>query len=441
MNALEKKYNFFSLIKFTIPTIVMMIFMSLYTMVDGVFVSVLINENALSSINLVYPAQSIIIAVAIMLATGSSAIIASLLGESKFKEAKEKFSFIVIVALVLGIIFAVLGIKYIDEIIALVGATKSTKQYCIEYLQIILLASPLAVLQMLFQFLFVTAGKPKMGLYTTIIGGILNIILDYLFIKVFNLGIRGASIATSIGYSIPAITGLIYFTVNRKGILYFVKPKIDFKMLMSSCFNGSSEMITNLAGSVTVFLFNMIMLKYIGIDGVAAITIVMYGQYISNSLFMGYSSGVAPLISYNYGHKRHKELRKLNKYSLIFITCSSLFIFVISILLAGTITGFFVDRSKEVYEITKNGFILFSISYLITGLNIYISALFTALSNGLISGLISFLRTFLNLIVCLIFLPMLIGDNGIWLSVPLAELLTVVVSIILLMKYKNNYNL
>ena len=441
MNALEKKYNFFSLIKFTIPTIIMMIFMSLYTMVDGMFVSVLINENALSSINLVYPAQSVIIAVSIMLATGSSAIIASLLGEQKSNEARENFTFIIIISLIIGLLFSIIGLNYINQIVSLLGASEITKEYCVDYLSIIILASPLAVLQMINQYLFVTAGKPTIGLVTTIIGGILNIVLDYIFIKFLNFGISGAAIATAVGYSIPSIYGLIYFAKNRNGLLYFVKPKINFSMLFKSCYNGSSEMITNLASSVTVFLFNMIMLKYIGIDGVAAITIVMYGQYLSNSLFMGYSSGVAPLISYNYGHNRKKELKKINRYSLIFISVSSLIVFTLSYLCSDLITCLFVDPEKPVYEITKEGFKLFSISYLLTGINIYVSALFTALSNGLLSGIISFLRTFLNLTTCLILLPMLIGEKGIWLSVPLAETLTVIISLILLMKYKNNYNL
>ncbi|MEG0664516.1 MAG: MATE family efflux transporter [Clostridia bacterium] len=434
MNTLSRKFNFFTLIKFTAPTIVMMILMSLYTMVDGVFVSNIVGETALSAINIVYPVISLVVAVAIMFATGSSAIIANEMGKGNNAKAKNFFSFIIYFGIIIGLIFSVFGTIFLDDITRLMGATIETEQFCKDYLLIIIFASPFAILQMMFEFLFVTAGKPKLGLISTFLGGVANVILDLFFMGYLNMGIKGAALGTAIGYCIPAFFGLIYFTFSRKGCLYLIKPKMDFKSLLKTCANGSSEMVTNLATSVTVFLFNMVMLKFLGVDGVVAITIVLYSQFFLTAVFLGFSSGVAPIISYNHGSKNTAQLKNVIKISSIFIIIISILTFVLSLAFSGIITSIFVKSDSNVFEIAKNGFLLFSISYLFIGVNIFTSSMFTALSNGFVSALISFLRTFLFLIVSIIVLPQIIGENGVWLAIPLAEILTLFVSIFFFIK-------
>lgn len=285
-NRLSQTFNACSLIKFTLPTTIMLIFMSLYQMVDGVFVANFVGENALSALNIVYPVPSVIIALSIMLATGGSAIIVKKMGEKKAREAKEDFSLIIVTGLVLGIVFLVAGLLFLQPLIELLGATDKLYQYCYDYLLVLVLAAPLAVFQMLFQTFFVTAGKPHIGLTLTIIGGCVNIVFDYIFINLCHMGVTGAAVATAMGYAVPALAGLLYFWRNRNGTLYFVKPVFRKKVLLYTCTNGSSEMVNNIAVSITTFLFNILMLKYAGEAGVAAITVVLYAQFLMTSVFM-----------------------------------------------------------------------------------------------------------------------------------------------------------
>ena len=436
-NKFAQNFNFFKTMKFTIPTMIMMVFMSLYQMVDGVFVSNLVGELGLTALNIVYPFTSIIIAISIMLATGSSAIIALNMGQKKNRLAKENFSFIILVAIIISIIIVILGILFINKMIYFLGATPLIFQMCYDYLFIMILATPLAMLQMLFQTFFVTAGKPKHGLFLTVLGGILNIILDYFFISKLNLGIKGAAYATSIGYGIVALYGLYYFTFHRNGQLYFVRPMIRFDVLKNSCSNGMSEMINNLAVAITTYLFNIIGIIYLKEEGVAAISIILYAQFIMTSIFMGYSGGIAPVFSYKYGAKDHKQIQKIFKISIIFTVVVSIITFLLAFVVAKPIAMIFASHSPYVLSLAIEGFYIFSISFLFTGINIFTSALFTAFSNGKISGFLSLLRTFVFLVISLITLPLIIGKNGIWLAVPVAEGLAVIFSIITL--FKNRY--
>ena len=317
--VLIDKITFKNVISFTMPTIIMMVFMSVYQMVDGVFISNIIGTNALSAVNIVFPVISFLIGVSIMLGTGGSAIIAKNLGEDKPDKARRQFTLIILTGIVVGIVTAIIGVIFIDPIVRILGATETIYQYCIDYLFILCLAAPFAVLQMLFSCFFPAAGKPRLGLTVISIGGIANIILDYLFMAVLDMGIKGAALATSIGYAIPAIFGLFYFALSKKSLLYFEKPELDFKMLLFTCANGSSEMVTNLANGVTTFLFNYMMMKFIGEDGVAAITVALYAQFLLSAVFMGYSNGIAPVISFNYGAQDIPSLKKLIKISLVFI--------------------------------------------------------------------------------------------------------------------------
>ena len=438
-NGIAQEFNLISLLRFVAPTVVMLVFMSLYQMVDAVFVSKFVGENALSALNIVYPFPSIVIAVSIMLATGGSAIIARNMGEGKEKEAKENFSFIVLVGAVIGVAIATAGILFIEPLIYMLGATPSLYDYCYEYLFILVLSVPLSVFQMLFQSFFVTAGKPHLGLTLTVLGGGSNIVLDYVFIVLCGFGVSGAALATSIGYSIPGLFGLIYFAVSRKGTLYFVKPVFRWGVLFKCCINGSSEMVNNLAVAVTTFLFNVLMLKYAGEAGVAAITIVLYAQFLMTSAFMGFSSGIAPVVSFNYGSGNVRQLKKIFKISVWVITVVSAAVFVIAETCSDVVIMVFTPAGSEVFGLTKYGFAIFSFSFLCTGMNIFASALFTAFSNGKISAILSFLRTFVFLTSCLLFLPLFWGVDGIWLAVPVAEVMALFVSVYYLVRFKKVY--
>lgn len=284
----------------------------------------------------------------------------------------------------------------------------------------------------------VTANNPKLGLINTLVGGFANIILDYVFIVVFKMGIAGAALATAIGMLIPSIIGIIYF-LNKKNYLHFEKPTFDYKVLLQSAANGSSEMVTNLSSGVTTLLFNLMMIKYLGVDGVAAITIVLYAQFLLISVYLGFSSGAAPLISYSYGEQNSNELKKLIRYSYRFIFVASIMTFILSYVLAPVIIKIFTGETSDVYQITLNGFNLFSISFLTIGVNIFASAMFTAFSNGKISVLISTMRTLILVIIGIIILPPILGVNGIWLTIPFAEIITLFISVFLTKKYRHHY--
>lgn len=437
-NSLGKEVTFLSLIKFTLPTIIMMVFFSLYTIIDGIFVSRYIGSNALSAINIVYPVICILIGISVMMATGGSAIVAKFIGEAKDKEARESFTLITITSIIFGLIIAIFSLIFIKQIIYLLGSTDSLYENSHTYLFTMLLFTPVIILKMLFDYFLITAGNPNLGLLSAIIGGVTNIILDYVLIVPLNMGLVGAALATCIGYSLPSIIGIIYF-FNKKNTLHFVKPKFNFKTILYSCSNGSSEMVTQISSAVTTFLYNIIMIKLLGENGVASITIVLYAQFLLVSAYIGFTSGVSPRISYNLGSENKQQLYKIIKYSYIFIMLFSISTFIISKYLSPLLISIFAGNGTELYDITLNGFNLFQISFLLCGVNIFTSGMFTAFSNGKVSALLSLLRTFIFLSSGIIFLPSLIGVNGVWLAVPLAEIMTLVFSLFYIYKYKNIY--
>lgn len=439
MNTFEKKITPGFLLKFTLPSVIMMVFNSFYTMVDGGFVSNFVGTTALSAVNISYPLISLVFAIGIMLASGGSAVVAKQMGEGKQLKAKQSYTFIVTCGVVLGIVIAFIGLFFTKEISLLLGANDAIYEYCYDYILYISIFIPFAILQVLFQFFFVTAGRPNLGLIVTVIGGAANIFLDYLFMGPMELGIKGAAVATGIGFMIPAVIGLIWFAKKEDRILCFTKPKFDGKVLIRTCTNGSSEMVSNLAVAVTTFLFNKLMMRYVGEDGVAALTIVLYAQFLFTAVFLGYTSGIAPLISYNYGAQDEKRLKKLFKLSIIFITICSILAYAFSLLLAKPVVGLFSEPNSTVYNLAIHGMDLFGISFLFMGFNIFASGLFTSFSNGLISALLSFLRTFVFIILAIMFLPKLLNVDGIWLSIPLAELVALFVSLVYMIRYKKIY--
>lgn len=438
-NSIAKDFKFFSLLRFALPTMVMMIFMSLYSIVDGIFISRLLGTNALSAANIVYPVISIVFAVGIMLSTGGSALIAKKLGEGKEREAREDFSFLTLVSFLFGIAILLIGNIFIEPIVRALGSTDALLPYCVDYLSVSLLLAPAAMLQMMFQTFFVTAGKPLIGLMLTISGGVANMILDYLFMGPFNMGISGAALATGIGELIPAVIGLFYFLFTRHS-LYLTKPVVRFQVLKESCFNGSSEMVTNLSTAVVTYLFNITMLKFLGEPGVAAITIVLYGQFLFNALYMGFSMGVAPVISYNHGSQNLPLLKRIFKICIGFISISSILITIMALVSSPVIVEIFTPIGSATYDIAKTGFFLFSINYIFAGINIYSSSMFTGFSDGKVSALISFVRTFVLIVLNIILLPYLMGVNGVWLAVPVAEFMTLFLSVYLFYKKRDVYH-
>ncbi|SDZ26405.1 putative efflux protein, MATE family [Evansella caseinilytica] len=440
---LGKTFNLFSLLAYAAPTMALMVFMSIYTMVDGIFIARYVSATALSAVNIFFPIYGLIIAIALMLGTGANAIIAKKIGENNANEAKENFTFIVICGAVLGLAIMVFGLLLMKPILLLLGAgaTEELFEFTSTYARIILYTSPFMILQMLFQNFFVTAGKPNLGLAITIAGGVANIVLDYIFIVLLQMGIAGAGIATAIGIFIPAVFGLIYFFKNKKSGLHFVKPKVDANVFFNSCINGSSEMVSNLASSIVTFAFNLLMIKHLGVDGVAAVTIMLYVMFILSSLFMGYSAGVAPIISYNYGSQNTAQLKRIFNYSLLIIVTGSVTMYGVSTMFGAYFIQLMASEESAVYHIAVDGMSIFSICYLFMGFNIFTSMLFTAFSNGKVSAAISFLRTLVFVLTALLVLPATIGVTGIWLAIPLAEILSVFVCIFFLTANRKKYYL
>lgn len=420
-NTLAKKFTLRSLLRFAIPNVIMMITLSMYIIIDGIFISRILGTTALSAANMIYPAISFEMAIAIMLATGGSAIIAKQLGEGKEKEARENLSLLILMEIVIGICVAVFGNVFLEHIVKLLGASSAQHALCTSYAGILFTFAPAFFLQTAFQTFFVTAGKPTLGLVVTLIAGVTNILLDYLFMAGLSMGIAGAAYATAIGYCIPAIVGLWYFSVKKKEALHIVKPRMNGNVLLHACTNGSSEMVTNLANAATTFLFNFMFLKYYGEDGVASITIILYFQYIFTALYFGYANGIAPIISFKYGCRDEVQLQSIFKNSILFLVVSAIVMnLCIHITLPYTLS-IFTTSDSNVYAITMVGFSYYSIGFLIMGVGIFASALFTAFSDGKSSAIISFTRTFLCIVGCILILPLLMGELGVWIAVPVAE--------------------
>ncbi|WP_028975015.1 MATE family efflux transporter [Spirochaeta cellobiosiphila] len=440
ISVFQRKQSFVRLISYAFPNIIMMLVLSLYTIIDGIYISRYIGTTALSAMNMLIPLLNTELAISIMFASGGSAIIARKLGENKEAEAVNDFSLIVIAVGVLSIVFAVTGSLFLRNIITMLGANEEQYELSLEYGRILVFFSPFFFLQTLFQVIFVTAGKPKVGLFLTLMAGITNIILDYVFVAKLQLGLSGAALATGIGACIPSLAGLFYFGVIRNNTLKLVKPYRNIPMLIKACYNGSSEMVTNFSNAITTYLFNYSFLKYFGVDGVASITIVLYYQFIFSAVYIGFSMGVAPIISYNFGSRDFPQLKRILLNSFLFLFVSALISYGGSRIIFVNTLKVFTQVGTQVFNITLEGFNIFAFSLFLMGFSIFASALFTALSNGKASLVISFSRTFLFLASAIIIIPQLIGGQGLWLAVPVAEVLGIGVSGYILLLYRKKYH-
>lgn len=437
--GLSEHFTYKKLIKFTLPTIIMMIFTSIYGVVDGLFISNVIKGDAFASVNLIMPAIMIIGTIGFMIGTGGSAIISKTLGERDNEKANQYFSMLIYLEIILGVISTIISLIVLNSVAELLGATKEMLPTCINYGSILLIGMTAFILQNSFQSFLVVAEKPGFGLAISIMAGVTNIVLDFLFVYVFRFGVSGAAWATVISQIVGAVIPLIYFMRKNKSPLKLGKTKFEISPIIKTCTNGSSEMVTNLSMSLVNILFNMKLMELVGADGVTAYGIIMYVGFLFVGTYVGFSVGSAPIIGYHYGAENKEELKSLLNKSLKLLGVVAIVMTLLSELFARPLASIFVSYDENLLKLTVNAIRLYSLSYIISWFNIYSSSFFTALNNGFISALISFLRTLVFQIIIILILPELIGINGIWLSVFVAEALSLVVSVICLIKNRNKY--
>lgn len=436
---LSEHFTVSKLLKFVAPSIIMMIFTSIYGVVDGFFVSNFVGKTQFAAVNLIMPFIMAVVTVGFMLGTGGSALVAKTLGEGDESKAKKYFSMIVYTALIGGAILSVISFFLVRPIAVLFGAEGELLEYSVLYAHILVFSLPMFMLQNVFQVFFVTAEKPHLGLYVIISAGVTNMILDFLFIAVFHFGLAGAAVATAIGETVGGFVPMIYFARPNSSRLKLVRTKPEWKALGQACFNGSSELMTNLSASVVNMLYNFQLMKFAGQDGIAAYGVIMYVNFIFIAIFIGFSIGSSPIIGYHYGAENNDELKSLLKKSLMIIATISLALTVFAELLSSPLAKIFVSYDENLFAMTRDGYRLYTLSYLICGFNIWGSAFFTALNNGFMSATISFLRILVFQIICLLLLPAIFDVNGIWISIVVAEFLAVSVTATLIIKNRKKY--
>ncbi len=438
---LSEHFTYNKLLRFVFPSIVMMIFTSIYSVIDGLFVSNFVGKTALASINLILPFLMGLSALGFMIGTGGSAIVAKTLGEGDPKRANSYFSMLVYVTAIGGIILALLGMLLVPSVASLLGAEGELLSNCILYGRINFISLPAFMLQNVFQSFFVTAEKPKLGLAVIITAGVTNMILDLLFVGILGFGLAGAAVATVCGEMIGGLFPVFYFSRKNSSLLRLGKTQFNGRILMQTCVNGSSELMTNLSSSIVNSLYNIQLMKFAGENGVAAYAAIMYVNFIFIAIFLGYSIGSAPIISYHYGAGNHGELKNLYKKSLQLVGSWGILLFILAQLLATPLAKLFVGYDSTLLAMTQTGFHIYSLVYIINGFNIFGSSFFTALSNGIVSAVISFLRTLVFQIGAVLILPIVFGGiNGIWSSVTVAELLTLCITITFFVRQRRKYH-
>ena len=437
---LSEHFTYRKLLRFVFPSIVMMIFTSIYSVVDGLFVSNFVGKTALASINLILPLLMGLSALGFMIGTGGSAIVAKTLGEGKKELANEYFSLLVYVTAIGGIILSMIGMILTPIIASALGAEGELLKDCILYGRISFISMPAFMLQNVFQSFFVAAEKPKLGLGVIITAGVTNMVLDLLFVGILGVGLAGAAIATVCGELIGGLFPIFYFARKNSSLLKLGKTHFNGSLLAKTCVNGSSELMTNLSSSIVNSLFNIQLMKFAGENGVAAYGTIMYVGFVFVSIFLGYSIGSAPIISYHYGAGNHSELKNMFRKSLTLIGIWGIMIAIVSQFLAMPLSELFVGYDKELLEMTQHAFRIYCLVYLVNGFNIFGSSFFTALSNGVVSAVISFLRTLVFQIGAVLVLPWIFGINGIWSAVTVAEALTLCVTVMFFVKQRGRYH-
>jgi putative MATE family efflux protein len=436
---LSDHFTYGRLLKFTMPSIVMMIFTSIYGVVDGFFVANFAEESAFPAVNFIFPLLMMLGSLGFMFGTGGSALVARTLGEKDTEKANRIFSLLVYVSLGLGTLVAVAGILLLRPIARLMGAEGEMLENCVLYGRIVLCALPAFVLQMEFQSFFVTAEKPKLGLAVTVASGVTNMVLDGLLVGIFPMGLVGAALATAMSQVVGGIIPLIYFGRKNSSLLRLTKTGFDGKALLKTCTNGSSELLSNVSMSLVNMLYNIQLLALAGENGVSAYGTMMYVNMIFLAIFIGYSIGTSPVVGYHLGAENYPELKSLLKKSFAIIALCSVAMLGLGFALAKPLSMLFVGKQPALYELTVHGFYIFAVSFLFVGFAIFFSGFFTALNDGLTSAIISFLRTLVFQIAAVMLLPLIWGIDGIWWSIVVAELMAAVVGLIFLVIKRKKY--
>lgn len=436
---LSEHFTYRKLLRFTLPSIIMMVFTSIYGVVDGFFISNFIGAEPFAAVNIIMPCLMIFGAVGFMIGTGGSALVAYTLGVGDKKKANEIFSLLVYLLIGLGLLFTVVGEIFIEPISRLLGASAEMVPYCVTYGRILLLAMVPFMLQNVFQSFLVTAERPQLGLATTLVSGVCNIVLDALFIAVFRWGVAGAASATALSQTIGGIVPLTFFIVSKNSKLRLGKTHMDLKAISKACTNGASEFMTNISMSIVNILYNWQLMRMLGTNGVAAYGVIMYVNFIFLSIYIGYSMGSAPIVGYHYGAGHKDELQNLFKKSLRIILVMSIVLTIAAEVLARPLSMIFVSYDADLLEMTVYAFSVYSISFLVSGFNIYASSFFTALNDGFTSAVISFGRTLVFEVISVLLLPIIFGAYGIWYSVITAEIFALILSIFFLRKNRKKY--
>ncbi len=439
-NSLNIKVSTSSLLKYALPTILSNIFMNIYSIVDQLFVSNLLGTDALSAVSITWPLLSITLAVGVMISTGGCALVSNQMGAGDNEKARENFSFFTLFSVIISAIFCVAGIICRKPILYAMGANDALYPLCEAYAIPIFILIPFGMVSMVLQMFFVAAGKPALGFWLSIAGGVINMVLDYVLIAVIPLGIAGAAYASAAGYILQSVIAVVFFFANRKGTLYFVRPKFNGKALIKACSNGMSEMVGMLAVTVTMIAMNVILMRLVGSDGVAAAAVILSAQTILSASYGGYIYGISPVISYHYGAANYDELRKLYRVALKTIAVMSFFTFVITFPLAKPIARIFANGSAAVTEMAVRGIFIFAAAFMLMGFNLFASGFFTALNDGKTSAILSLFRTLIFLMIPLLILPWLLGVDGVWLSMPVAEVLSILLSVYYFRHFKGKYH-
>ena len=438
--SLSSHFTYKKLFRFVVPSVIMMIFTSIYNVVDGIYISNLVGKTQFAALNMIYPYVMIFAAIGFMVGTGGTALISKTIGEGDHKKANDIFSMLVCFMLIIGIICGLIGYFSLRKVAVFLGATGDMVDYCVNYARILMPAVVFFMLQGAFQALMVAADKPRLGMWITILSGIINIVLDALLIGVFHLELEGAAAATAISQVFGGIVPIIYFLRKNDSLLRLGKPVWDFKSLVRTCTNGASEFVTNVSVSVVEMLYNYQLMRLIGENGVAAFGVISYLMFIFIAAFLGYSVGVAPVIGFNYGAQREEELQNVFRKSLVIIGVTCLLMFLTGFIFAKPLADIFVSSDIELEALTIRALRFCSLAYIIIGFNIFGSAFFTALNNGGVSATISFLRTLVFQVITILILPIFMGTDGVWISQFISEVMALCVIVFFTVKMNKRYH-
>lgn len=437
---LSDHFTYSKLLRFVFPSIIMMIFTSIYGVVDGLFVSNFAGKTAFASINLVMPFVMILGGIGFMIGTGGTALVSKVLGEGKKEKANKIFTMMIIFTLLLGTLLSVIGVVSMPWVADFLGATEEMMADCILYGRIVTGFTVAFMLQNVFQSFLIAAEKPKLGLLATVLAGVTNMALDAIFIIVFKWGVAGAAIATGLSQCVGGIFPLIYFSRDNSSLLRLTNTKLEIKPIFNACGNGSSELMSNISSSVVSMIYNFQLMKYVGEDGVSAYGVLMYVQFIFVAIYIGYAIGCAPITGYHFGAQNHGELKNMLRKSAFLSAISGVVLTILAIVLSSPLAKLFVGYDEELYELTRHAFSLFAYSFLLAGFNIFTSSFFTALNNGAVSAAISFMRTLIFQTSSVLILPIFLGVDGIWWAITVAEVFAFILSLIFLFAKREKYH-